>query len=172
MTQEEIVNKVAKSGLVTIDMQDWLPTANQIEIIDLKDYLFQGIVLKEKDFRDTLKETDWSAYKDKYVAIHCSTDAIIPTWAYMLLVTKLMEVTPHVFYGDAKTIYAEIVNQEISVLDEEEYREAKVVIKGCSKVELSPKAYILLTQKLQAVAKAIMFGEPCSTVPVFKAKKK
>lgn len=168
---EEIVNRVAKSSLITIDLEEMHPEGEQV-LYDIKDNLWQGIALKEKDFRQFVKENDWSVYQDKYVAIYCSEDAIVPTWAYMLLATA---ITPHakkVVYGDMSTLQTILFEDAINKIDAEEYRDARIVIKGCSKKAVPISAYVKLTEKLHPVVKSMMFGEACSSVPLYKQARK
>lgn len=167
----EIVNKVAQSALVNIDLENLYPEGDRI-LYDIADNLFQGIVLKEKEFRDFLKEHDWSMYRGKHVAITCSSDAIIPTWAYMLLTSKLQPHAATIILGDLEDLERELFKKAISRINPEDYIDAKVVIKGCSKVPVPSAAYVQLTSILQPYVSSIMFGEPCSTVPVYKAKNK
>ncbi len=166
----EIINRVAKSGLITLDLSDLRPDGERVTI-DIKDQLWQGIALKEKDFRAFVKETDWSTYQDKYVAIHCSADAIIPTWAYMLLTTALTPFAKKVCFGSLVDLESLLMEEEIQSMDIGQYHDARIVIKGCGDESIPPHAYVALTQKLQKVAKTIMYGEPCSTVPLWKKPK-
>lgn len=168
--EDEIINKVSQSGLVTIDLESFYPEGERV-LFDIKDLLFQELILKEKDFREFIKNEDWSKYKDKYVALTCSADAIVPTWAFMLLATQLEPFAKKVVFGkleDLETIlYSEILNK----ININEYADARVVIKGCSNLPVPPSAYVELTRLLRPVAKSIMYGEPCSTVPLYKKSK-
>ncbi|MFN8438969.1 MAG: DUF2480 family protein [Cytophagales bacterium] len=164
---EEILNKVATSGLVVIDLGDWYDQRKRIQI-DLKDYLWQGIALKEKDFREHLKNLDLNQFKDTLVAVQCSEDAIIPMWAYMLVVAKLQPVAAKVVFGTLEDIDNFLFEELLNSLDLETYRDKKVVIKGCGKYPIGPHVYMKLTSLLQPLVSSIMFGEPCSTVPVYK----
>lgn len=168
---EEIVNKVKKSGLVQLDLADFKPKA-PIELIDLKENLWQGLALKEKDFRAFVKEHDWSQYKGKVIGVHCSADAIIPTWAFMLVISKLQEEGVQAFAGDLSVIERELVQQNIDAINLDEYQDAKLIIKGCA--DIADPAFTMseLSKKLQPVASSIMYGEPCSTVPVYKKPRK
>ncbi len=166
---EEIVNKVASSGLITIDPSSLLPSGKRSHI-DIKDQLWQGLALKEKDFREWLKNTDWSQYKDHYVSLSCSVDAIIPHWAYMLLVSVLEPHASLVLFGSPEELETELFRKAVRDLSLDEYKDARIVIKGCSDVVLPKSAYADLVTHLQPVVKSIMFGEPCSTVPVYKKK--
>jgi len=165
----EIVNKVAQSGLITIDLEDLYVPGERV-LFDMKDWLYEELILKEKDFREKLKEHDWSKYNEKFVTITCSVDAVVPTWAYMLVVTYLKPVAKKISFGNLQKLEEEIFDDVISKLNIENFRDGKVVIKGCSKIEVPVSAYVRLTELLRPVAKSIMYGEPCSTVPVFKRK--
>ncbi|MDH4461470.1 MAG: DUF2480 family protein [Spirosomataceae bacterium] len=168
--EDIIINKVATSGLITFDLED-LYDKNERVIYDLKDNLFMGMILKEKDFREFLKTHDWSPYTGKNVAIICSEDAIIPTWAYMLLALKLEPVANAVVFGDLAALEDKLFYDAIAKVNPEDYRDARVVVKGCSKVPVPTAAYVEITRKLQPVAQSLMFGEPCSTVPLYKRPK-
>lgn len=163
----EIVNKVAKSGLITLDLGDYYPEGVR-KSIDLKDQLWQGIALKEKDFRDWVKEHDWSQYKDEHVSLFCSADAIIPTWAYMLLSSALSPFAKTIYFGDADALEAELWREALSGIEPEEYADERVIIKGCSDRPVSPHAFVELSNNLRPFVKSLMYGEPCSTVPVYK----
>lgn len=168
---EEIINRVANSKLITIDLEDFYPQGNRI-VFDIKDWLYEGLILREKDFREQVNNHDWSQYQDNYVALSCSSDAIIPSWAYLLLSTQLYEFAKKVVVGNLElletVIYQEIINQ----IDTSEFTDKPVIIKGCADKPIPPSAYTLLIEKIQPVAKTIMFGEACSTVPLYKKKKK
>lgn len=170
MEEELIVNRVAKSGLVTLDLEDYFHPGERV-VYDLKDNLFMGLVLREKDFREFLKTHDWGQYAGKNVAIICSEDAIVPTWAYMLLAVHL-EPHAHTFvFGDLPALEAKLYDEAISKIDLEAYRNARVVVKGCSKVPVPTAAYVELTRRLRPVVQNLLFGEPCSTVPLYKRPK-
>lgn len=169
-TSDSIINKVANSGLITFDLEQYIHPHQNV-VFDIKDNLWQGLILKEKDFREFLKTHDWSQYQNKNVAITCTTDAIIPTWAYMLLVTKLQPYTENIILGSQEQLIDYLFERTISQIDFEQFQDAKVVIKGCSNQFVPASAYLRLTQKLQPFATSIMFGEPCSTVPVYKRNK-
>jgi hypothetical protein len=162
-----LINKVAAAGIISLDLEKFLPGAAIVNF-DLKDYLFMGLILKEKDFREALKQKDWTEYQDKYVAITCSADAIIPVWAYMLLTSYLQPVAREVFVGSESDLYRHILLNNISALDISSYEGQRVVVKGCGDVAIEPYAYAAITQKLLPVVKSVMYGEPCSTVPVYK----
>lgn len=168
---EEIVNKVAKSGLLTLDLADYLPDKEEIALFDLKPFLFRGLILKEKDFREALKSHDWQQYAYKWVALTCTTDAIIPMWAYMLVTTYLKPVAREVIFGNEEDMINYYVLKKIELLDPADFEEKRLVIKGCGNRPVSASAYVAIMKKLQPVVKSLMFGEPCSTVPVYKQKK-
>lgn len=167
MDTAKIVNKVAESGLVEIDLASFYPEGEAV-VFDLKDYLFMGLILKEKDFRESLKQLDVSLYKDKLVAVHCSADAIIPMWAYMLVATYLQPVARTIVAGDEAFLHQSIFLHNLQQIDPSDFAGKRVVIKGCGDKEIGPFAYLEITRLLRPVAKSIMYGEPCSTVPVFK----
>jgi len=167
---DEIINKVAESGLITIDLENYLPKKESIAVFDLKDFLFMGLILKEKDFREALKQQDWEKYRNKNVAITCTTDAIIPVWAYMLVTTYLQPVAKETIVGDEKEIYKTVFLKNISSIQEAEFADKRIVLKGCGETPIDDFAYAEATRKLLPVAKSIMYGEPCSTVPVYKKK--
>jgi hypothetical protein len=167
---EEILNKVANSGLVTIDLGELYPPGDRV-LLDIKDQLFQGLILREKDFREFIKTHDWSQYKDKYVALTCSVDAIIPDWTWMLLASALEPFAKKIIFGTTEVLETVLFEEVLSKFDIEPYRDARVVIKGCGDKPVPKTAYIELTRKLRPVVKSIMYGEPCSTVPVYKQPK-
>lgn len=166
---EEIINKVASSSLVSLDLEDYYSKGERV-VYDLKDNLFMGLILKEKDFREFLKTHDWEEYKDKNVAICCTEDAIIPTWAYMLLTTQLAPHANCVVFGTLETLEQKLYEDAIEKIDIENFRDKKVVVKGCSKVAVPTTAYVEISRKLLPVVQSLMFGEPCSTVPIYKRK--
>ena len=165
----EIVNKVAQSGLVTIDLEDFYIQGDRI-LFDLKDWLFQELILKEKDFREKLKSHDWKQYENKFIALTCSADAIVPTWAFMLIASHLEPIAKKISFGDLQKLEEELFADAISKLNPDDYKNQKITIKGCSNIQVPVSAYVNLTGLLRPVAKSIMYGEPCSTVPVFKKK--
>jgi len=167
--ENEIVNRVSSSQLISFDLEE-LYTPGERFLFDIKPLLFQQLVLKEKDFRAFIKSHDWSQYEKKYVAITCSADAVVPTWAYMLLGSALQPYAAVVIFGSLLDLEISLFKQALDKIDWEKYSNAKVVIKGCSKVEVPVSAYVEATNRLRAIASSIMFGEPCSTVPVFKKK--
>ncbi len=162
-------NKVAESGIVTIDLASLLPSKD-ILVFDIKPYLFMELILKEKDFRAALLTTDWSIYQDKIVGIICSTEAIIPMWANMLVVSALNPFATAVYFGDEKKIREQQLLESIATINVSEYANQRVVIKGCGETFIGESAYVAITQKLRPLVKSIMYGEPCSTVPVYKRK--
>ncbi len=163
----EIINKVAASGLITLDLEDIFPEGARA-VIDIKDQLWQGLALKEKDFREWIKINDWNIYRDKYVAIICSADAIVPNWAYMLIASKLSGVAKRFVFGSPEMLETVVFSELISAINVDDYLDKRIIIKGCSHKPVPTSAYVELVNKLQPVAKNIMFGEPCSTVPVYK----
>jgi len=164
-----LVNKVANSGLITLDLEAFLPK-EEIKLFDLKDFLFMGLILKEKDYREALKNKVWDEYQDRYVAITCTTDAIIPVWAYMLAVTYLEPIAKDVFLGTAQDMHKYLLVKNIEAADTTAYNEQRIVVKGCGETPIDAIAYATITKVLRPVAKSIMYGEPCSTVPVYKKK--
>ncbi|MGE0635328.1 MAG: DUF2480 family protein [Bacteroidia bacterium] len=167
--ENEIINKVASSGLTEFNLEDFYPKGERV-VFDLKDFLFQGLILKEKDFREALKSFDWTTYKDKYVAVLCSADAIVPSWAFMLIAVYLEPYAKRVVFGNPDMLETVLYNDALSKLDIEKFRGEKIIIKGCSKYPVPESAYVEITRLLRPVARSIMYGEACSTVPLFKAK--
>lgn len=162
-----IINKVAESGIITLDLEQYFPK-QEFETFDLKDYLFMGLILKEKDFRQALKDADLSGFKDKIALITCSADAIIPVWAYMLVSSALSGIASETFLLSQGQAIELIILREINKIDPNIYMDKRVVIKGCGEKQIPATAYVAVTDKLRPVVKSIMYGEPCSTVPVFK----
>lgn len=167
---EEIINRVAQSKLVVIDLEDFYPQGNRV-LFDIKDWLLEGLVLREKDFRKYVAEHDWSQYQDQYVALICSTDAIVPAWAYMLITIELSSYSQKAIIGDLNTLETSIYQDIISGLDVDSYQDKPIIIKGCSNKPVPDNAYVLLAEKLKPVVKSIMYGEACSSVPLYKNKK-
>ena len=165
-----IENKVTNSSLLTLDLEAWYPESDVMQI-DIADLLVEGLLLREKDFRAFIAENDWKQYDGKHVALFCSTDAIIPRWAWILLSTSLQPYAKTIVFGNAETLVEELYREKIATLDLEAYRDQRVVIKGCSKKAVPVQAYVQLTTVLTPIVKSIMYGEPCSTVPVFKRAK-
>ncbi len=167
---EEIINRVANSKLITVDLEDYYPLGKRV-VIDIKDWLFQEIILKEKDFRVHVKNHNWQQYKDSYVALTCSSDAIIPSWAYLLITSSVAEYSKKVIVGNLELLETVVYEEIINALDLSEFKEKPIIIKGCTNKPIPASAYTLLIQKIQPIAKTILFGEACSTVPLYKAKK-
>lgn len=168
---KEIINKIANSKLITIDLEDYYPKGKRV-IIDIKDWLFEEIILKEKDFRVSVKEHNWSQYQDNFVALTCSSDAIIPSWAYLLITTNLAPFSKKIIIGSLSELETSIFQEIISDLSIDDYKDKPIIIKGCSKKEIPETAYVQLVSKLIPIAKSVMYGEACSTVPLFKTSKK
>lgn len=163
-----IENKVDKSGLITIDLGDYAPQS-ELEVFDIKDWLYQGLILKEQDFKDAIKKHDWSEYEGKLVTIYCSNDAIVPVWAYMTLASKLKPYAQGIYFGGFEEALNQIFQQNLnSRINPENYQDSKIVIKGCGDVTITNGAFVHLTAMLQPYVRSIMYGEPCSTVPVYK----
>jgi hypothetical protein len=166
----DIVNKVAQSGLIEFNLEDYYPKGERV-LFDIKNHLFQELILKEKNFREFVKNEDWSKYKDKFVALACTNDAIVPTWAYMLLATALEPFAKKVVFGNLKTLETVLYNETLSQINVGNYKDQRVVIKGCNNLPVPESAYVEITRILRPVAKSIMYGEPCSTVPLYKKQK-
>lgn len=166
---EPFINKVAESGLISLDLAQFIPN-NEIVVFDIKPYLFMELILKEKDFRASLASIDWTQFENKIVGIFCSTDAIIPMWANMLIVANLSPYVKAVYFGDENKTRELVLLEEIQKLDAASYLDQRVVVKGCGDTPIGESAFIAITQKLRPVVKSIMYGEPCSTVPVYKKK--
>lgn len=169
METEPIINRVAKSGLVTLDLEDYYHSGERV-VYDLKDNLFMGLILKEKDFREFLKTHDWGQYAGKNVALTCSEDAIVPTWAYMLLTIQLQPYARTIVFGSLQDLEEKLYFDAIARIDPADYQDARVVVKGCSKVPVPVAAYVEITRVLRPVALSLLFGEPCSTVPLYKRR--
>lgn len=171
MNQEkELVNRVAESGLLTIKLEDFFPEG-EFTTFDLKNFLFMELILKEKDFREALKAHDWTQYQDKILLVTCSTDAIIPLWAYMLVAAYAQPYTRDIFQGDEDTYVRQAFQRALAQLDLQTFEGQRVVVKGCGEKQVPASAYLEITRLLRPLALSIMFGEPCSTVPVFKKPK-
>ncbi len=168
---QEIVNRVANSKLITIDLEDFYPVGERI-LLDIKPWLFAEQILKETDFRASVKNHNWKQYQDKYVALTCTSDAIIPSWAYLLITTNLASYAKKTVVGDLELLESIIFQDLISQLSIEDYIDKPVIIKGCAEKPIPPTAYTLLVSKLMPVCKSIMYGEACSNVPLFKSKSK
>ena len=169
---DEIRNKVKESNLISLDLADFKPNTQNIVEFDLAPRLWQGLILKEKDFRSFIAEHDWSQYAGKDVFIHCSADAIVPTWAYMLVSVKLFPVCHFSVIGNEMDLQKALILQKINEFDTSKYPHGKFIVKGCADIVCPEFAMVELTKKLQPTANSIMYGEPCSTVPIYKAAKK
>lgn len=166
---EMFTNKVSESGIISLNLEEYYPK-DDIALFDMKDYLFMGLILKEKDFRENLKMLDLSIYTDKVVAVTCSADAVIPMWAYMLVSSNLQPVARDVVFGTMEEVKNTLLLKNIAQLPVKDYEGKRVVIKGCGEIPVGEAAYLQATQLLRPVAKSIMYGEPCSTVPIYKKK--
>jgi len=167
--QENIVNKVVSSGLITFNLEDYFHKGERL-VYDIKDNLFHGLILKEQDFRAFIKEHDWQQYSGKNVAITCSADAIVPTWAYMLLANRMKPYANEVVFGSLETLETILYTRALTSVDVNKFAGERVVIKGCADLEVPVSAYVEITALLTPVVKSIMYGEPCSTVPIYKRK--
>ncbi|MEZ5046709.1 MAG: DUF2480 family protein [Chitinophagaceae bacterium] len=167
--EEIIQNKVAESGIMTLNLENFLAT-NYV-VLDIQPFLFMGLILKEKDFRKSLQEHDWTLYQDKNVIISCSADAIIPVWAYMLLSSYLQGIATHIVQGTEEEGKTKLLLHQINSMQVDEYEDKRVVIKGCGEIPIPDEVYTAVTFKLKPVVKSLMYGEPCSTVPIYKKKK-
>lgn len=163
----EFVNKVAESGLITIDLETWYPK-EEIVVLDLKDYLFMGMIVKEKEFRESLKKTDWGAYRNKMVSVICSADAIIPSWAFMLVASYLQPVCKELSLATPEEMRKQIFLRNLQTINPADYKDQRVIIKGCGDTPIGDFAYLEATKILRPAVRSLMYGEPCSTVPVFK----
>jgi len=167
--QENIVNKVAASGLITFNLEDYLENGERV-LYDIKDNLFHGLMLREKDFREFVKEHDWQQYQDKNIAITCTADAIVPTWAYMLLANKMKPFANEVIFGNLDALETQLFSKALAKVNLEDYANQRVVVKGCANPQIPISAYVEITALLTPVVKSLMYGEPCSTVPLYKRK--
>jgi hypothetical protein len=167
-TTKPLVNRVAQSALITLDLEEYFPKPEDLAFIDLKEYLFKGLILREADFREVVKNTKWGQYKDKYVAIYCSTNAIIPMWAYMVLTSELAPYALDITCSNAELAAEKFLLHNLAKLDKEQFKGQRVVVKGCGDRKVPEAAFVQITQQLTNIARSIMYGEPCSTVPVFK----
>lgn len=164
------VNKVSESGLITLDLEEFYPKEETL-VFDMKDYLFMGLILKEKEFREAMKNLDLSTFKEKNIALTCTADAVIPMWAYMLAASYLEPVANEVVFGDADFLHKTLFLKNINKINAADYFDKRVVIKGCGELPISETAYVAITSLLRPVVKSIMYGEPCSTVPIYKKPK-
>lgn len=165
----EIINRVAQSQLVTFDLEDYY-TPGKRTLLDIKEWLHEGVILREKEFRASLDAHDWSQYRDSFVALHCSSDAIVPGWAYMLVTTKLQPYAKKIVQGSLETLETLLYQTVIENLDVSQFQNKPVIIKGCGKKPVPPNAYLMIANRLQPVVKSLMYGEACSSVPLFKQK--
>lgn len=166
---EEIINRVANSKLKTFDLEEIYPEGKRV-LFDIKDWLYQELILKEKDFREAVKNHNWEQYKNSFVAVTCSVDAIVPSWAFMLVASELMPFANKVVIGDLELLETVIYQELIGFLDLRDFANTPVIIKGCAEKPIPASAFAFLIEKLQPIAKSIMFGEACSTVPLYKSK--
>ena len=169
-TDKPLVNRVAASGLITLKLETFFP-ATELSTLDIKDYLFRELILREKDFREAMGQHDWEQYRDKVLLVYCSTDAIIPMWAYMLVASQASPFASDIFQGPPEAYYQAYFTRTLAALDVEQYRDQRIIIKGCSDKPVPAAAYVELTKRLRPLAKSIMYGEPCSTVPIYKKQK-
>ena len=167
--EKEIVNRVAQSKLVTFDLEDYYPKGER-KVLDIKDWLYEGFILREKEFRAHVDAHDWSMYQEAYVALQCSSDAIIPGWAFMLVASKLQPYAKKVVQGNLETLETALYQTILEKLDVTEFADKPIIIKGCSKKPVPENAYLMAVSKIQEVAKSVMYGEACSSVPLFKRK--
>lgn len=166
---DEIVNRVAQSALISLDLEDYYPKEETV-LFDIKDYLFMGMILKEKDFRTAMQEHGWEQYRNKNVAITCTADAVVPMWAYMLVMTYLQPMVHFAAFGDVESVNRTVFLQNLQNIDISEFADKRIVVKGCGDKGAGEAAYVEITRLLLPVVKSIMYGEPCSTVPIFKKK--
>jgi len=167
---EEIINRVSKSPLMTIDLEELYPQGERV-LLDISEWLYEGLILREKDFRESIRKHNWEQYKNNYIALTCKTDAIIPSWAYMLVTTKLSSLTKKVVVGNLELLETIVFQEIITNLETNTYKDKPVIIKGCSNKPIPETAQVQLIEKLLPTARTIMFGEACSTVPLYKRKK-
>lgn len=170
-SNKDILNKVASSGLISFDLEEYYQPGERV-LIDVKDQLYQGLVLKEKDFREYIKNYSWQQYQNKFVALTCSADAIVPTWAYMLIATALQPHAKLIFFGSLDRLEEKLFEDVLAKINWNDFEGKKVVVKGCSKINVPVSVYVEATRQLQPRVSSLMFGEPCSTVPLYKASKK
>jgi hypothetical protein len=168
--EEVMTNKVAESGIITLNLEDYYPKG-ETALFDLKDYLFMGLILKEKDYREALKNLDLTPYQDKNIALTCTADAIIPMWAYMLAASYLQPIARAIVFGNEDFLRQSLFLKNLYSINTADYADKRVVIKGCGELPVTESAYVEITNLLRPVAKSIMYGEPCSTVPIYKKPK-
>ena len=167
--ENEIINRVANSKLVVVNLEDYYPKGKRT-VFDIKDWLFEEFVLREKDFREHVNQHDWSQYQDDFVALTCTSDAIVPAWAFMLLTMHLQPYSKKVVIGSLDQLETSIYQDIIENLDFSDFNDKPLIIKGCTNKPVPANAYILLAEKLRPIAKSIMYGEACSSVPLYKRK--
>ena len=165
---ELIKNKVAESGIITLDLEQFIPKEETLALFDLKPFLFREMILREKDYRTALTTYNWSQYAGRHTGIICSVDAIVPMWAFMLAASYLAPVASSVHYGDKAVVKKALIAAQIAAIDVAAYEDKRIVLKGCGEVPIPQDAYVAATAKLRPVVKSIMYGEPCSTVPIYK----
>ncbi|MBT8323389.1 MAG: DUF2480 family protein [Eudoraea sp.] len=165
----EIVNRVAQSKLITFDLEEYYPEGERIEL-DIKDWLYEGLILREKEFRAHADAHDWSSYQDAFVGLQCSSEAIVPGWAFMLITARLQPYAKAVVLGNLENLETMLYQEILENLDLEQFRDKPVIIKGCTNKPVPQNAYLWATAKIQQVAKSVMYGEACSSVPIFKRK--
>ena len=170
MEEKEIINRVTGSSLIVFNLEDYFPEFEVAEI-DLSSILFQGQILREKDVRDFVKHHDWNQYLNKHLALHCSADAIVPTWAFMLIGIAVQPFAASVVFGNRDALMTQLFKNALSGVDWEKYRNEKVVIKGCGDRKVPESAFLEVASRLRPVATSIMYGEPCSTVPLYRKPK-
>ena len=166
---EQFVNKVAESGIITLDLVSFIPSEDSIASFDLKPFLFREMILREKDYRAALQTFDWQQYAGKHVAMFCSVDAIVPVWAYMLAASYLQPIATSAYFGTPEEMIKVLITNKINAIDKADYTDKRVVIKGCGDTPIPEAAYVAVSLHLRPVVKSLMYGEPCSTVPIFKA---
>ena len=166
---DEIINRVAQSKLEVIDLEEFYPNGKRV-LLDIKDWLYEGLILREKEFRDFVSQHHWEQYQDAYVAVTCSTDAIVPGWAYMLVASHLNPFAKRVVKGNLEVLETSIYQAIIDQLDVTDFTDKPVIIKGCSNKPVPENAYLMAVAKIQTVAKGVMYGEACSSVPIYKKK--
>ena len=166
---DEIINRVASSKLVTFDLED-LYTPGKRAVLDISQWLEQGFLLREKQFRESVKNYDWSSYQNSYIALQCSTDAIVPAWAFMLVASQLQGIAARTVTGSLDMLETILYTERIAALDVTPYADTPIIIKGCSNKPVPENAYLLLIEKLQPIARSLMFGEACSSVPLYKRR--
>lgn len=169
---ETIVNKVAESGIISLDLAPFIPNSDELALFDLKPFLFREMILREKDYRAALQTYDWEQYRGKHVAVMCSIDAVVPVWAYMLAASYMEPLAASVYYGTVEELTKVLATQRIKTIDISEYTDKRVVIKGCGDIVIPEAAYVAVTERLRPVVKSLMYGEPCSTVPIYKRPQK